>query len=103
MAMDSGDRATIGTCRVADGSKLSAALNEAICAEVRHAIASAVPGSSFSVEVTAMSPSRLAAQVTLDGKVLPTQNFAVMDAELDRESIRRFAQSLGEVAKTAKR
>ena len=103
MAMDSGDRSAIGICRVADGSKLPAALNEAICAEVRHAIASAVPGSPFVVEVTAMSPSRLAARITVAGKALPKQNFAVMDNQLDRGSIRRFAQSLGEVARTAKR
>ena len=103
MAMGSGDRTALGTCRVADGSKLSAAMNEAICAEVRHAIASAAPGTSYSIEVTVMSSSRLTAQLTLDGQVVPIQNFAVMDAQLDRQSIRRFAQSLGEVARTAKR
>ena len=103
MAMDSGDRAAIGTCRVANGSKLPAELNAEICVEVRRAIANAVPGTPFAIEVTATSPSRLEAQVNLDGQVLPTQNFAVMDAQLDRESIRRFAQSLGEVARTAKR
>lgn len=92
-----------GECRVIAGSKLSKALDSALCAEVKGAIATVAPSSSFFVEVTAMSPSRLAAQVTLDGQVLPTQNFAVMDAQLDRESIRRFAQSLGEVVRSAKR
>ena len=97
------EKPTAGECRVMPGSKLSKDLDGALCAEVKQAIATAAPGSSFSVEVTAMSSTRLAAQVTLDGQVLPTQNFAVMDAQLDRESVRRFAQSLGEVARTAKR
>ena len=96
-------KAPAGECRVDEGSKLSADLNKALCVEVKRALAAAVPGSRFLVEVTASSRSRLAARVTLDGKVLPTQNFAVMDAQLNLDSIKRFARALGEAAKAAKR
>ena len=96
-------KAPVGQCRVTAGSKLSADLNKAICTEVKRAVAEAVPGSRFLVEVTASSSSRLAARLTLDGKVLPTQNFAVMDTRLSLDSIKRFARSLGEVAKASKR
>ena len=65
-------------------------------------MAEAVPGTPFSVEVTAISPSRLAAEMTVNGKSLPQQNFAVMDNRIDRNSIRRFAHSLGEIAKASK-
>ena len=103
VAMSPRDPDALGNCRVTAGSKLSTAMNDALCAEVKRAIADAVPGSHFDAEIVVVSRSRLAAQITLNGAALPKQNFAVMDADLDRESIRRFAQSLGDVARAAKR
>lgn len=103
MASTANNKLPPGECRVVGGSKLSPDLNKALCAEVTRAVAAAAPGSRFSVEVTAISPSRLAADIAIDGKALPQQNFAVMDAELDLASIRQFAQSLGEIARGAKR
>ena len=100
--MTSAAKAPQGICRIAPGSKLSADLNGALCQEVKRAMAEAIPGTPFSVEVTAISPSRLAAEMTVNGKSLPQQNFAVMDNRIDRNSIRRFAQSLGEIAKASK-
>ena len=101
--MTSAAKSPQGTCRIAPGSKLSAELNGALCTEVKRAVAEAIPGTPFSVEVTAMSSSRLAAEMTVNGRALPKQNFAVMDNKIDRNSIRRFAQSLGEIAKASKR
>ena len=101
--MTSAAKAPQGTCRIASGSKLSADLNGALCKEVEHALAEAIPGTPFSVELTAMSSSRLAAEMTVNGRVLPKQNFAVMDNQIDLNSIRRFAQSLGEIAKASRR
>jgi hypothetical protein len=101
--MTSAAKAPPGSCSVAPGSKLSAELNGMLCDEVKRAVAGAIPGTPFSVEVTAMSTSRLAADMKVNGKALPQQNFAVMDSQIDRNSIRRFAQSLGEIAKAAKR
>ena len=103
MAMTANNKVTAIQCRVTAGSKLSADLNTAICSEVKRAVAAAIPNTPFSVEVTAMSTSRLAADMKVNGKTLPQQNFAVMDSQIDRNSIRRFAQSLGEIAKAAKR
>ena len=101
--MTANNKVTVIQCRVTAGSKLSADLNTAICSEVKRAVAAAIPNTPFSVEVTAMSTSRLAADMKVNGKALPQQNFAVMDSQIDRNSIRRFAQSLGEIAKAAKR
>ena len=101
--MTSAAKAPPGTCRIAPGSKLPADLNGALCKEVERAVAEAIPGTPFSVEVTAMSSSRLAAEMTVNGRALPKQNFAVMDNQIDRSSIRRFAQSLSEIAKASNR
>ena len=101
--MTSAAKAPQGTCRIAQGSKLPADLNGALCKEVERAVAEAIPGTPFSVEVTAMSSSRLAAEMTVNGRALPKQNFAVMDNQIDRSSIRRFAQSLSEIAKASNR
>ena len=102
-AMAAKDKASLGQCHLATGSKLSADLSTAVCAEIQDALAKAVPGSRFSVEVTAMSRSRLAAELTLNDKILPRQNFAVMDSEIDRRSIRVFAKSLAELARAERR
>lgn len=102
-AVTSSGKAAVGQCRITAGSKLPADLNKALCEEVKRAVAQAVPGSRFNAEVTVVSPSRLAAKLTVNGKALPQQNFAVMDRQLEIDSIRRFARSLGEVAKTARR
>jgi hypothetical protein len=41
--------------------------------------------------------------LTVNGRILPEQKFAVMDRDLNPQSIERFAQSLAAVvAKTAK-
>ena len=101
--MTSAAKAPQGTCRIAQGSKLPADLNGALCKEVERAVAEAIPGTPFSVDVTAMSSSRLAAEMTVNGRALPKQNFAVMDNQIDRSSIRRFAQSLSEIAKASNR
>jgi hypothetical protein len=107
----SGDIATMtaaakapgGSCRVVAGSKLSADMNKALCVEVTRAIAEAIPGTRFDAEVKVVSSSRLAAKLVVDGKALPQQNFAVMDNRLELDSIRRFARSLGELARGASR
>ena len=101
--MTSAAKAPGGSCRVVAGSKLPADMNTALCAEVTRAIAEAVPGARFDAEVKVISSSRLAAKLVVDRQALPQQNFAVMDNRLDLDSIRRFARSLGEVAKAAKR
>lgn len=101
--MTSAAKAPQGICRIAPGSKLSAELNGALCKEVKRAVAAAIPRTPFTVEVTATSSSRLAAEMTVNGRVLPKQNFAVMDNQIDQDSIRRFAQSLSEIAKASKR
>ena len=103
LAMSPRHQAPVGQCRVTAGSKLSADLNKALCSEVKRAIAEAVPGSRFDAELTVVSSSRLAARLTVNGKALPKQNFAIMDSHLELDSIRQFARSLGAVAKTSKR
>jgi hypothetical protein len=93
-----------GRCRIVAGEKLPARLGggSALCAEVERAIAKVAPNARYSAEVKVISPSRLAAAVIVNGRMLPEQKFAAMDRELDPASIQRFAQALAaEVAKVA--
>jgi len=65
-------------------------------------LAAAVPNARYRAEIKLLSASRLAAVLVVNGHTLPEQNFAVMDRQLDRASIRRFAESLAAtVAKAA--
>lgn len=89
-------------CRVVGGEKLSAGLDEAaICSAVERAIAARAPTADYSVEVSALSQTRLTAKLVVNGKVLPVQNFAVMDRSLSAWSIKNFAESLANVVAQA--
>jgi len=94
-----------GRCKVVAGGKyLGAGAGSTLCHEIERAIAVEAPGARYSAEVTALSPSRLAATLTVNGHKLPEHKFAVMDAELTPESLRRFAHSLAlDVGKATKR
>ena len=95
----------LGHCRVISGEKWldDAGGASTLCDLVEEALTSAVPKARYTAEVRALSPSRLSATLLVNGRKLPEQNFAVMDARLSIESIRRFATSLGEAAKAAAR
>ena len=89
-------------CTVVEGDKLPAGTGgpEAVCTAVERAVASAAPNVTYKVEIRVLSRTRLAAVLVVDGRTLPQQNFAIMDRELNRPAIERFAQSLAaEVAK----
>ena len=104
IAMKPHHEATVGQCRITAGSKLPADTIQALCSEVKRAIEKAAPGVRFDAEVKALSASRLSAMLTVNGRKLPEQHFAVMDSNLDAASVRRFAESLAEeVATAAKR
>jgi hypothetical protein len=94
-----------GSCRVGAGEKLlpDGVRGADICRAIGEAVATAAPATRYSVEVSVLSHSRLSARLVVDGRLLPDQNFAVMDRELNLASITRFADSLArEVAKAAK-
>jgi hypothetical protein len=94
-----------GRCSVIAGEKLPAASGGsiAICSEIERAIASAAPGVHYSAEVKVLSPSRLSASLVVNGRALPEQNFAIMDRQLDRAAVQRFARSLAaELSKATK-
>ena len=94
-----------GNCRVASGDKyLGSDGGKSVCREIETAIAAEAPGVRYSAEISALSSSRLAARLTVNGRQLPEHKFAVMDAQLDRESVHRFARALAaDVAKAAKK
>src|ERR1700744_690466 len=99
-AMDS-----MGHCNVAAGEKLPPQSGgaELLCSEVEGAIAAAAPNVAYQAHIQVISPSRLAAVLAVNGRRLPKQKFAIMDRELNRGAIERFAQALAiEVAKAAK-
>lgn len=91
-------------CRVVDGGKLPAETGgaAALCATIEQAVSARAPGVAYRAEVRALSASRLAATLTVNGRTLPEQNFARMDRDLDRPAFERFAASLADaVAKAA--
>lgn len=92
----------LGQCRVAGKLRVPVA-PDVICAEIERAIASEAPAVHYSAEITVLSPSRLTAKLVVEGRVLPLQNFAVMDQNLSESTIKRFASSVAAiVAKAAK-
>jgi hypothetical protein len=91
-------------CRVIGGDKLPADSGgaDAVCSAIQRAVAERSPAVNFSAEVKVVTPSMLTANLTVNGRTLPEQKFAIMDRELNRGAIERFAQSLAmEVAKAA--
>ena len=88
-------------CRVLAGEKLGAASGgaAAICSEVERALNAAVPGARYQVDVRVVSPARLSATGTINGRSLPEQNLASSDRDLTPGAIRRFARTVGEAAK----
>ena len=98
-------QATPGRCHVVGGEKLPPAIGggNAICVEIGRAVATVAPAARYSAEVRVVSSSRLAAVLKVDGRLLPEQNFAIMDSELNAGAIQRFARSLAaEIKKAAK-
>ena len=92
-------------CQVVGGEKLPAASggSKAVCAEIERAVTELAPKAHYKAEVKVLSKSRLAATLTVNGRTLPEQNFAIMDSDLNAGAIQRFARSLAaEVAKAAK-
>ncbi len=85
-------------CRIVDGDKLPNGSGgaAALCSAIERAAAAKAPGVAYTVEVKVLSPSRLAATLTSDGRKLPEQNFATMDRELNGVSFERFAAALAD-------
>jgi hypothetical protein len=92
-------------CTVLAGEKLPVSSGGAqqLCESVEQAIGTAAPNVAYQVQITVLSPARLSATLVVKGRTLPEQKFAIMDRELNRGAIERFAHSLAEaVAKAAK-
>jgi hypothetical protein len=106
-AVNSPPQQAAAQCRVTDAEKLppEAGGADALCEIIRQGVAAQAPGIAYSVDVQILSPSMLAARVTLaDGRTLPEQRHATMDRNLNQSSLQRFANSLGaELAKAATR
>jgi hypothetical protein len=85
-------------CRIVDGDKLPDGSGgaAALCTAIERAAAAKAPGVAYTVEVKVLSPSRLAAILTADGRRLPEQNFATMDRDLNGVSFERFAAALAD-------
>jgi hypothetical protein len=104
-AMSTAGERPASKCRVIGSEKLTgnSGNSTTLCAKIERAIAAAAPSEHYTVEVRVLSPSRLSALLTVNGRVLPEQKFAVMDRNLNPQSVQRFAESLAaEVAKAVK-
>jgi hypothetical protein len=94
-----------GHCTVLAGEKLPPASGGAqqLCDIIERAIGTAAPRAAYRAEITVISPARLSATLVVNGRPLPKQKFAIMDRQLNRGAIERFAHSLAEqVAKATK-
>jgi hypothetical protein len=85
-------------CHIVDGDKLPGDSGgaAALCSAIERAAAAKAPGVTYTVEIKVLSPSRLAATVTADGRKLPEQNFATTDRDLNGGSFDRFAAALAD-------
>ena len=93
------------SCRVVEGEKLlvRAGGANALCREVKRAVAAVAPKVRYKAEVMVMPRSRLSTTLVVNGRALPDQKFAAMDSELTESVIRRFAEGLASaVADAAK-
>lgn len=97
-AMSAPDRERQARCSVTGSEKLPAEVGgaDAICTAIERALAAKAPDIHYVVEVRVRSASMLAATLIAGGRKLPDQNFAVMDRNLNRESIERFAQAIAD-------
>lgn len=84
------------SCRVVEGEKLLAGSGgaNALCAQVKRAIAAAAPKARYKAEVKVLPRSRLSTTLVVNGRALPEQKFAAMDSELTESMIRNFAEGL---------
>ena len=82
------------SCRVVSGEKLltRAGGGDAVCGEVKRAIAAAAPKAHYKIEIRVLPRSRLSAALVVNGRTLPEEKFAAMDSELDPGVIHRFAE-----------
>lgn len=86
-------------CQVIGGDKLPAEVGgaNAVCAMIEAAIREKAPGRNYGIRVDVLSPSSLAATVSLmGGPTLPEQKMAVSDRKLNRESVERFAAAIAD-------
>lgn len=89
--------AAAARCEVVDADKLPATTggSQALCEAINAAARKHAVRVTYTVEVRVLSPSMLAAVVTLkDGRKLPEQRIAVSDSVLKRRSIERFAEAI---------
>ena len=103
--MVSGAQSSPVRCQVVEGDKLKGAAVDAamLCAAVDRSVTLRAPAAEYEVRVRILSPSRLVATLTVNGRVLPEQNFSVMDRNLSETTIGHFADALADaVAKAAK-
>lgn len=94
--MSKAENAETGQCTVVGGDKLPEQFGGAqlVCRAIERAVAAQIPTRDYRVEVNVISPSRLSAVLTVHGRSLPEQRFAVMDRNLSPASIQHFAESL---------
>lgn len=85
-------------CSVTGSEKLPAEAGgaDAICNAIERALAARAPNIQYVVEVRVRSASMMAATLIVGGRTLPDQNFAVMDRNLNRGSIERFARAIAD-------
>ena len=93
MTAPSSDKAR---CVVIGGEKLPAETGgaDALCDVIRSAVAKEAPNARVTIEVRVLTTASLATKLNVEGKALPEQKFAVMDRQLNRASIERFARSI---------
>ena len=98
------DTVAVRRCHLIGADKLPVSAADRLCETVERAIALAVPGLGYTIEIRVLPRASLAATViTADGRKIPEQRFVAYDRALTRESISRFADSIAsELAKAVR-
>ncbi|MCH8615496.1 hypothetical protein LZ016_05205 [Sphingomonas sp. SM33] len=92
-------------CTVVGAEKLPAEAGDArtLCEKIEAAVAAQAPNSHYTAQITVVSKSILAADVSVGGRQLPVRKLGVTDRDLNAGSISRFANAIAEdVAKATK-
>lgn len=87
---------TVGHCTITGEQHLPTALggSAAVCAIIERAITARAPTATYTAQLKVHPRSRLSAVLVVNGHPLPEQNFAVMDRELSKATVQRFADTL---------
>lgn len=91
-----------GACVILGAAELPRAISgDSICSAIERAVVARDPSLRYTADVRVAKASMLSAALTVNGRKLPDQKFAVMDKQLDQSAVERFAEAVAEALERA--